>query len=199
MSVQNYIMNPDLHVRFQPQKYYRFIYVHACAPPVYVRFHPGMCALEHHTSRCPLFVLVPHQIWTKSVRFFVCSLWHIKKKMLGVTLLTDIGPPCARGCTTQVGGAQRRLMVHHVVLYLPVGGAQHTIRSHKPISTHVFRKPQWASLPTVQKTKMNFGMFGNKKATPRYTSMYGTSMFYLYPLAVQEKPEVWFVSKYSSS
>ncbi len=39
--------------------------------------------------------------------------------------LTDTGSPCA-----PPGGAQRRLVVHDVVLY-PRGGAQHS--SHKPL------------------------------------------------------------------
>ncbi len=47
-------------------------------------------------------------------------------------LLTDIGPPCVLvpWCTTQLGGAQRRSVVHNVVLYQR-GGAQHS--SHKPM------------------------------------------------------------------
>ena len=32
-------------------------------------------------------------------------------------LLTDISPPCAPWCTTQVGSAQCWLVVHSVVLY----------------------------------------------------------------------------------
>ena len=45
-------------------------------------------------------------------------------------LLTDMGPPFAQWCTTQVGGASCRSMLHNVVLY-SLGGAQRTCRSHK--------------------------------------------------------------------
>ena len=38
-------------------------------------------------------------------------------------LLTDIGPPCASWCTMQLRGAQRRSVVHNVVLY-PRDGVQ---------------------------------------------------------------------------
>ena len=43
--------------------------------------------------------------------------------------LRDIGPPCPPWCTMEVGGAQRRSVVHSVILY-QCGGAQRS--SHKP-------------------------------------------------------------------
>ena len=52
---------------------------------------------------------------------------------VGMTpLLTDIGPPCAPWFTMQLSCAQRRLMVHNIVLY-SLGGAQHSF--HKPSQT----------------------------------------------------------------
>ncbi len=55
----------------------------------------------------------------KKCPFFACSLWPTKK---WPPHLPDIGPPCAPWCTTQVGGAQCRSVVHNVVLY-PRGGS----------------------------------------------------------------------------
>ncbi len=45
-------------------------------------------------------------------------------------IVQNAGPPGATWCTMEVGGAQRRSVVHNVVLY-PWGSAQHS--SHKPL------------------------------------------------------------------
>ncbi len=70
-----------------------------------------------HTILCPY---APHPyVRTKSVHFFTCSLWITKKwKMSGLT-------PTSHGHSPPLvhHGAQRRLVVHNVVLY-PWGGAQ---------------------------------------------------------------------------
>ena len=62
--------------------------------------------------------------------FAVCSMWTTKKrKMLGVTPTSKkVGSPCAIWCTTQVGSAQHRLIMHNVALCL-WNGAPH--RFHK--------------------------------------------------------------------
>ncbi len=70
-------------------------------------------------------------------------LWPIKDKCWGrPPHLTDIRPPCAPWCTTQVG-AQCRSVVHNVVLYsrggAQRGGAQRggaQCRSHKSRQNH---------------------------------------------------------------
>ena len=88
-------------------------------------------------TKCLLSVLVTHQIWTKSAHFthVPCEVVNNQKneKASGrPPLLMDIGPPCAPWCTTQVGSAHCRSMVHNIVLY-PWSGAQR--RSHKPRQT----------------------------------------------------------------
>ncbi len=80
MSVQKYIVNLDLHVRCQPQKYYTNIHPCPCAPPVYVRWQPT---------------------WKKC-----CRTPYYEKWIRWPLLLTDIGPPCAPRCIAQVGNAQ---------------------------------------------------------------------------------------------
>ena len=64
-------------------------------------------------------------------------------------LLPDIGPSCAQWCTTQVSGAQRRSVVHSVVMY-PRGGAQRS--SHKPTHTNKHYLPASRSIYTYMKT-----------------------------------------------
>ncbi len=38
-------------------------------------------------------------------------------QVLYMEYIKKVGPPCAQWCTTQVGGAQDRLMVHNIVLH----------------------------------------------------------------------------------
>ncbi len=93
--VQNYIVNLDLYVHFL-----------------------SMCLVHHvrgvtYWPKCLLSVLVNHQKRRKS------SMWTTKKwKLFGVTATSKkISSPCA--C-----GAQRRSMVHNVVLYRCSGAQQ---------------------------------------------------------------------------
>ncbi len=66
-------------------------------------------------------------LWTTKILYYVYGRFR-------PLLLKKIRPPCAPQCTMpQVGGAQRRSMVHNVALY-HCSGAQH--RSHKPTPTH---------------------------------------------------------------
>ena len=90
-------------------KYYT---MHLCpyAPRVYVRNQTTWKKWRGHNlpEKCLLYVLVPHQIRTKSVRF-VHVPWEPpeNEKFWGwPPLLTYIGPPCAPWCTKQVGGPQ---------------------------------------------------------------------------------------------
>ena len=90
MSVENYIVNLDLHVRCQPQKYYT-MRLCPCASPVYVRCQPTLH--DHGTKGVP-FVHIPYEPPKNE---------KCQERLL---LLLDIGLPCAPWCTTQVTGAQ---------------------------------------------------------------------------------------------
>ena len=130
MSVQNYIVNLDLHVRCQRQKYYT-MHPCPCLPPVYVccqhtwqkylwtrycapvTHHVEVIALYCHLlEKCLLSVLVTHQIQTNSVcKMHVSCEPPKNEKCRGQPLLlTDIGPLVHHGacqwCTTQVSDAQ---------------------------------------------------------------------------------------------
>ena len=73
ISVQNYIVNLDLHVRCQPQKYYRFIYIRACALPVYVHCHPTW-------EKCPTLFWCPTKYGQKVFVFSMFLVTHQKVK-----------------------------------------------------------------------------------------------------------------------
>ena len=101
-----------------------------------------LCTARQTTSYCVpsrselitnmLNCLVHHLISTKlrctllkctSVQNYIVYLdLHVRCKpqntiLYASGLLTNIGPLCATWCTMQVAGAQRRFVVHHVVLY----------------------------------------------------------------------------------
>ncbi len=65
-----------------------------------------VCSLSTYLEKVPSYTilfwcLVPHQIQTKSVRFV-----HVEKCWGRTLLCTDIAPPCAPWCITQIEGAQ---------------------------------------------------------------------------------------------
>ena len=86
-----------------------------CSTKVYVK----IINLNLHVCCQPQNYYRFDYIQTKNVRFLhvPCDPSKNEKCRVPPPLLTDIGPHCA--CTMQVGGAQRRLVVHNVALTNP--------------------------------------------------------------------------------
>ena len=85
-SVQNYIVNLDLHIRCQPLKYFTMHPCH-CAPPEYVHCHPTWKIAVIHRKKC---------------QFCACSMWTTKKCWEWPQLLKKVDPPCASWCQSVV-------------------------------------------------------------------------------------------------
>ncbi len=80
--------------------------------------------------------IVHHQ----SVRRYRPTMWTLISWFVcqgRLPFLMDIGPPCAPWCTAQVGGAQRRSVMHNVVLYrwISTQCRSHTFAPHESFRT----------------------------------------------------------------
>ncbi len=99
----------------------------SCAPPN--RYKAMLC-----TTRVYVGTELHCEPWLE------CPLSNTK------ILLTDIGPPGAPWCTTQVGGAQRRSVVHNVVLY-PRPNPYRTLGTHRTCTVHSTFSHNLKSIP----------------------------------------------------